>query len=114
MAKEAKDKAAREMAEDEREVKAKEAELKAQYAKDKKAHEEAMTAQADAFKDAEKANIAAEKAQDAARKKLAARNIAKHKEIMQERKAAFDKKFRNVWNVGPTGVSYFSFSLPDK
>jgi len=33
---------------------------------------------------------------------------------MQERKAAFDKKFRNVWNVGPTGVSYFEFSLPDR
>jgi len=31
---------------------------------------------------------------------------------MADRKAAFDKKFRNVWNVGPTGVSYFEFSLP--
>lgn len=29
---------------------------------------------------------------------------------MAARKAAYEAKFRNVWKVGPTGVSYFQFS----
>ena len=33
---------------------------------------------------------------------------------MAKRKAEFEAKFRNVWNVGPTGASYFQFSINDK
>lgn len=45
---------------------------------------------------------------------MIAKNVAIHKEAMAKRKAEFDAKFRNVWNVGPTGVSYFQFSINDK
>lgn len=33
---------------------------------------------------------------------------------MAARKSKFDAKFRNVWATGPTGVSYFQFSVNNK
>jgi len=33
---------------------------------------------------------------------------------MAKRKSEFEAKFRNVWATGPTGVSYFQFSINNK
>ena len=33
---------------------------------------------------------------------------------MSRRKSEFEAKYRNVWATGPTGVSYFQFSVNNK
>jgi len=70
------------MAEDEEETKKREAELAKELADQKKKHDEALVAQAAAYKKAEDQAKEAAKAAENARKKLAERNIAKHKEKM--------------------------------
>ena len=32
---------------------------------------------------------------------------------MADRRAKFEKKFRNVWSTGPTGVSYLQMTAHD-
>lgn len=55
---------------------------------------------------------AAEAAEDA-RQKAEAAAIAKHKREMQERRKAFEKRFKHVWTTGPAGISKFYVTAPN-
>lgn len=93
------------MADAEAEQKAKEAELEAARIANQKKHDAALAAQAESFRLANLAAVAAHAAAEEARKAREAEQIAEHKRQMAERRAKFEKAFRNVWNTGPTGVS---------
>ena len=48
------------------------------------------------------------------RKAEEARLVAKHKKQMQERKDKFAKQYTHVWIGGLSGISSFTFTMPDK
>ena len=76
----------------------------------KKKHDAAVKAQQDAYKKAQAEAKAAHEAAELARKKHEENQIAEHKRQMQERRAAFEKKFKNVWATGATGVSEVTYT----
>jgi len=73
-------------------------------------HAAALKKQQETFKKAAEAAEKAHKAAEEERKAREAEQIAAHKKAMAERRAKFEKKFRNVWAGGATGVSYMQMT----
>lgn len=76
-------------------------------------HAAALVAQAAAFKEAQEAQRVAHEAAEAARKRHEEKQIAEHKRQMAERRAHFERKFRNVWSTGPTGASFVQLTVDE-
>jgi hypothetical protein len=53
-------------------------------------------------------------AAEVARKKLEAALIAKHKNDMIIKRAAFEKRFKHVWTTGPAGINKFYLTAPNQ
>jgi len=110
-AEEAKKKAAKEMADAEAAQKKREAELEAARKAANAKQAAALKKQKEAFKKASEAAEKAHKAAEEERKAKEAEQIAAHKKAMADRRAKFEKKFRNVWSTGATGVSYLQMTV---
>jgi len=50
----------------------------------------------------------------AARRKRDAESAARHAKEMAERRASFEKIFRNIWGVGATGISQVHMIVKDE
>lgn len=101
------------MADAEAAQKKREEELEAARVASEKKHAAALKKQQETYRKAQEAAEKAHKAAEEERKAKEAEQIAAHKKAMAERRAKFEKKFRNVWATGPTGVSYLQMTTHD-
>jgi uncharacterized protein involved in tolerance to divalent cations len=114
VADEAKKKAAEDMIAAEEQAKAQEEKMKKKVEKLRKEHEKKLADQAAKAKRAMELAKAEAAAAAKLRKAEEARLVAKHKKQMQERRDEFKKLYTHVWIGGLSGISSFTFTMPDK
>lgn len=114
MAEDAKKKAAEDMIAAEAKAAAHEKKMNDKVERLRKEHEAKLIAQAAKAKKAMELAKAEAAAAAKLRKAEEAKQIAKHKKQMQDRKDKFAKQYTHVWIGGISGISSFTFTMPDK
>ena len=111
LAKETKVKMEAQIAEAQKRAADKRASVNNQMIEEQKAADKAKAEREAAHKASEAAKEKAHQEELAARRERDAVMKAEHEKKLQARKAAYEKMFRNVWNVGPAGLSQASFTV---